>query len=127
MEEDNYESDRRVLDVYTIGSEETISSVATDRDRSPDTVKWTADGQTFIVSSEDRGRVTRFSLPTNAGPDDVPQNFTDGGAVSAFHLLPDSTVLVRSGRVEMSTSQALSAASSRPYSRPTMLTPNRVA
>ncbi|KAL2214806.1 putative dipeptidyl-peptidase 5 [Thermoascus aurantiacus ATCC 26904] len=80
MEEDNYESDRRVLYVYTIGSEETISS-------------WTADGQTFIVSSEDRGRVRLFSLPTNAGPDDVPQNFTGGGAVSAFHLLPDSTVL----------------------------------
>lgn len=94
MEEDNYESDRRILYVYTIGSEEAIPSVATNWDRSPDTVRWTADGQTFIISSEDKAHYRLFSLPTDAGPDYIPKNFTDGGSVSAFHLLPDGTVLV---------------------------------
>ena len=94
MKDNDYESDRRTLYVYSIDSNSTIPSLATDWDRSPDTAKWTSDGETLLVTSEDKGRSRLFSLPANAGDDFKPKNFTDGGAVTSYYQLPDSTWLV---------------------------------
>ncbi|KAL4896861.1 putative dipeptidyl-peptidase 5 [Aspergillus ambiguus] len=89
-----YESDRRVLYVYTIGSKTTIPAVAGNWDRSPDSVKW-LDNKHLIVGSEDLARVRLFGpVPIDASDDFKPQNFTDGGAVSGYHVLPDKSVLV---------------------------------
>nr|AAB67282.1 secreted dipeptidyl peptidase [Aspergillus fumigatus] len=94
MRDETYESDRALLYVYSLGSKKTIPSVAGDWDRSPDSVKWTPDGKTLIVGSEDLGRTRLFSLPANAKDDYKPKNFTDGGSVSAYYFLPDSSLLV---------------------------------
>jgi len=64
-----YESGRRGLYIYTIGSKETIARLAHNWDRSPDTAKWTADGKTLIISSEDSARVRLFTIPLNADDD----------------------------------------------------------
>lgn len=42
--------------VYSIGSNDTIPSVAKDWDRSPDTVKWASNGEYLVVTSDDKGR-----------------------------------------------------------------------
>ncbi|BDD61071.1 putative dipeptidyl-peptidase 5 [Monascus purpureus] len=94
MKDISYESDRRTLYVYTLGSNDTIRTLAKNWDRSPDTAKWTADGKTLIVNSEDSGRTRLFVFPVDAGDDFKPQNFTNGGSVSSYYLLPDSSVLV---------------------------------
>lgn len=94
MADISYEADRRTLYVYTLGSDKTIATLAKDWDRSPDTVKWTADGDRLIVGSEDRGRSRLFALPADAGDDYKPKNFTDGGAVTGFYNLPSGELLV---------------------------------
>jgi len=48
---------------------ETIARLAHNWDRSPDTAKWTADGKTLIISSEDSARVRLFTIPLNADDD----------------------------------------------------------
>ncbi|CAL5875206.1 uncharacterized protein PFLUO_LOCUS9510 [Penicillium psychrofluorescens] len=78
MEDIFYESDRRTLYVYTIGSQEIIPSVAKNWDRSPDTVKWTRDGQSLIVGCEDKARSRLFHIPASA-PDSFV--FADQGYV----------------------------------------------
>ncbi|PWY68629.1 dipeptidyl peptidase V [Aspergillus heteromorphus CBS 117.55] len=93
MADREYESDRRTLYVYTIGSDETIPSLAKDWDRSPDSVKWVG-SDNLVVTSEDLARTRLFSIPVTAGDDFKPTNFTDGGSVSAHYVLPDSTILV---------------------------------
>ncbi|PGH05947.1 hypothetical protein AJ80_08259 [Polytolypa hystricis UAMH7299] len=97
MEEANYESDRRILYIYTLGSKKTIPSVASEWDRSPDSLKWTPDGKTFYISVEDTARVRLFSLPVDAGADYVPKNFTDGGFVGAYHFLPGGKSVLVTG------------------------------
>ncbi|KAB8079071.1 putative dipeptidyl-peptidase 5 [Aspergillus leporis] len=95
MEDETYEADRRTVYVYTLDSKETIPSLAKDWDRSPDSVKW-ADEDNLILGVEDAGRSRLFSIPADANDDYKPKNFTDGGVVSAFYQLPDSTYLVTS-------------------------------
>lgn len=94
MEDIAYESDRRILYVYTLGSEEPIPALAKNWDRSPSGIKWTADGKRLILSTEDQARQRLFILPADAGDDLVPRNFTNGGSVSTFHNLPSGDVLV---------------------------------
>lgn len=94
MKDNKYESDRRTLYVYTIGSNGTIQTLAKDWDSSPDTVKWTADGKDLLVTSDDFARSRLFFLPADASDNFKPKNFTDGGAVSSYYQLPDSTWLV---------------------------------
>ncbi|EAU30066.1 dipeptidyl-peptidase 5 precursor [Aspergillus terreus NIH2624] len=94
MAHKSYESDRRVLYVYTLGSKTTTPAVAGDWNRSPDSAKW-LDNKHLILGSEDHARVRLFGpVPIDADDDFKPQNFTDGGAVSSYHVLPDKTVLV---------------------------------
>lgn len=94
MKEIDYESDRSIIYVHTIGSSETNPSVAKNWDRSPGSLKWAADGQSFLVSASDFARTRLFSVPVDAGADYKPKNFTDGGAVRSYHQLPDSSILV---------------------------------
>jgi hypothetical protein len=94
MENIAYESDRRVTHVYTIGSKKTIQAVAKDWDRSPDAVKWTADGKDLIVNAEDHGRGRLFLLPADARDDYKPQNFTSTGSVKGFRNLPNGDLLI---------------------------------
>lgn len=94
MKGNSYESDRRILYVYHIGSNKTVQTIAKNWDRSPEAVEWTADGKELVVNGEDYARSRLFSLPADAGNDFKPKNFTDGGAVSAYYQLPDSTWLV---------------------------------
>lgn len=94
MENIAYESDRRVLYVYNIGSDKTIHAVAKDWDRSPDAVKWTADGKNLIVNAEDHARGRLFFLPAEARDDYKPQNFTSTGSVKGFRNLPNGDVLI---------------------------------
>ncbi|EEH21652.1 hypothetical protein PABG_03868 [Paracoccidioides brasiliensis Pb03] len=89
MEEYNYESDRRVIYVATLSNKK-IVSIASNWDRSPESIKWTPDGANFYILSEDRARSRLFTLPVNARADYVPKNFTDNGMVSAFHFLNNS-------------------------------------
>lgn len=96
MSDIRYESDRTVMYVHTIGSDETNPSVAKNWDRSPGTIKWSADGKNLLVTAADFARTRLFSVPATAGDDYKPKNFTDGGSVSEYHVLPDSSVLVTS-------------------------------
>ncbi|KAA8650437.1 hypothetical protein EYZ11_000863 [Aspergillus tanneri] len=93
MTDEAYESDRRTLYVYSIGSKDTIRAVAKDWDRSPDSAKW-IDKRNIVVGSEDKGRSRLFLVPADAGDDFKPKNFTDGGAASSYYVLPGSTLLV---------------------------------
>ncbi|KAI9374431.1 putative dipeptidyl-peptidase 5 [Aspergillus egyptiacus] len=94
MEEKTYESDRRILYIYDLPSEK-ITALATEWDRSPDSLKW-VDHKTIVVGSEDAGRVNLFLVPINQAKkaDFTPAKLTDSGAVSAFYVLPDQTLLV---------------------------------
>ena len=94
MKKIKYEADRNRMFVYTIDSKKTIRSVAEDWDRSPGSVKWTANGKDLLVAADDKARTRMFSVPAHAGRHYKPQNFTDGGSVSAYYVLRDSTVLV---------------------------------
>ncbi|KAJ5702364.1 hypothetical protein N7488_009912 [Penicillium malachiteum] len=89
-----YESDRRVLYVYEIGSKKTITALARDWDRSPESVKWTIDGKSLIVNVEDYARTRLFILPTDADEKFKPRNFTDTGSVNDWYNLPTGDVLV---------------------------------
>lgn len=94
MDDIAYESDRRTLYVYTMGSKELIPALAKDWDRSPSGVKWTADGKSLILNTEDQARQRLFILPADAGDDFVPRNLTNGGSVSSFYNLPNGDILV---------------------------------
>ncbi|KAJ5591514.1 uncharacterized protein N7459_001883 [Penicillium hispanicum] len=99
MEDIAYESDRRTLYVHTIGSKDTIPALAKNWDRSPDTAKWTADGKSLILRTEDRGCKKLFMISDNADDEFEPRNFTDGGSVSAWYNMPDGDVLVSASAI----------------------------
>lgn len=94
MKKIKYEADRNRMFVYTIGSKKNIRSVAEGWDRSPGTVKWAADGKNLLVAADDKARTRMFAVPAHAGHHYKPQNFTDGGSVSAYYVLRGSSVLV---------------------------------
>lgn len=94
MEDIAYESDRRTLYVFTIGSQETIPGVVMNWDRSPSTVKWTRDGQNFIVRCEDKARSLLFHVPSDVSDNFIPHRLTENEWVSAYYMLPDGDMLV---------------------------------
>lgn len=89
MEEYNYESDRRTVYIATLDGGK-IVSLASNWDRSPDTLKWAPDGESLYMSVEDRARGRLFTLPADADATYVPKNFTDHGIVSTFYFLKDT-------------------------------------
>ncbi|KAK2807685.1 putative dipeptidyl-peptidase 5 [Onygenales sp. PD_10] len=93
MEDEIYESDRRVVYIYTLGSKETTKSLVTEWDRSPDAIKWIPNGKGLYLSVEDAGYGRLFSLPLDAADDYVPKNFTDDGVASAFYPVKDSLLV----------------------------------
>ncbi|KAL1957724.1 hypothetical protein VTO42DRAFT_5567 [Malbranchea cinnamomea] len=92
----NYESDRRVIYVYSFKTGKT-RTVAGNWDRSPDVLRWTHDGKTFYLSAEDRGTYKLFSLSTHAKDDDEPKPFKQFGSVSAFTILGKSDRVLVTG------------------------------
>lgn len=94
MEEDGYESDRRTIYIHTLDSKNTVRSLAKNWDRSPSGIKWTADGKNLVLDTEDAGRSRLFLLPSNAGDDYKPKNFTNDGVVAAYYRLPNGEFLV---------------------------------
>ncbi|KAJ5716289.1 hypothetical protein N7493_008200 [Penicillium malachiteum] len=89
-----YESDRRILYIYEIGSKKAITALARDWDRSPESVKWTIDGKSLILNAEDYARTRLFILPIDADDKFKPQNFTDTGSVNEWYNIPTGDVLV---------------------------------
>lgn len=93
MEDKTYESDRRVLYVYDIQSEE-ITALATQWDRSPDSLKWT-DDKTIVVGAEDEASGNLFLIPVDEATGDfVPEKLTDGKYASSYHLGRNGTLVV---------------------------------
>ncbi|KAL2843467.1 putative dipeptidyl-peptidase 5 [Aspergillus pseudodeflectus] len=94
MEDPTYESDRRVLYLYDLSSKE-ITALATEWDRSPDSLQW-VDTRTIVVGAEDTGRVKLFLVPVKkaTGNDFQPANLTATGVVSAYYVLPNKNILV---------------------------------
>ncbi|KAL4869886.1 putative dipeptidyl-peptidase 5 [Aspergillus spectabilis] len=93
QKDETYESDRRIVYLYDVASEE-ITAVASEWDRSPDSIKW-ADKRTIIVTAEDIGRSKLFKIPVEkATADYKPVALTNSGAVSAFYVLPNNSLLV---------------------------------
>ncbi|KAL4879232.1 putative dipeptidyl-peptidase 5 [Aspergillus karnatakaensis] len=93
MKDETYESDRRIIYLYDLDSEE-ITSLASEWDRSPDSIKW-ADDNTLVVTAEDTGRVKLFQIPIkDASADYKPVALTDSGVVSAFYVLGNNTLFV---------------------------------
>ncbi|KAL6230851.1 putative dipeptidyl-peptidase 5 [Aspergillus navahoensis] len=93
MEDPTYESDRRVIYIYDLESKE-ITPLATEWDRSPDSLKWT-DDSTIVVGSEDEGSGNLFLIPVKEATGDfTPDKLTDGKYASAFYLVSNNTLLV---------------------------------
>ncbi|KKK23456.1 hypothetical protein ARAM_003969 [Aspergillus rambellii] len=93
MEEETYESDRRTLYLYDIPNK-SISALAKNWDRSPDSLKW-LDGRSIIVGAEDKGRGNLFLITTNQATDDyVPARLTNAGYALAYYILPSKDLLV---------------------------------
>ncbi|KAI1915645.1 Dipeptidyl-peptidase 5 [Ophidiomyces ophidiicola] len=90
MNGENYESDRNIIYISTLGSSPTIRAVADDWDRSPSSVAWTDDGDTLYVTAEDRGTVRLFSVPAKAGKGARPRRILNVGSVSSFNFLGKS-------------------------------------
>ncbi|KAF2174937.1 hypothetical protein K469DRAFT_703963 [Zopfia rhizophila CBS 207.26] len=93
-----YESDRWKLYVVDI-SEDGVSAsnwhgIASEWDRSPDSIHWAPDGKSVFVSAEDFARTRIFNIPLNASNSFTPKNLTGVTSVSAYSVLPDSSLLV---------------------------------
>lgn len=94
MDGENYESDRNKIYIASLGRDITIAQLADNWDRSPDQLRWAPDGQRLFVAAPDVGHDRLFSLPIDASADHQPSNYSDPGAVTTFHMLPDSSALV---------------------------------
>ncbi|KAF2679992.1 hypothetical protein K458DRAFT_407577 [Lentithecium fluviatile CBS 122367] len=97
---DYYESDRwklYVLDISNDGTNISTSNwkgLASDWNRSPDSIQWAPDSQSIYVTAEDYAIVRAFHVPLSAEADFVPQNLTSVTSVSGISVLPDSSLLV---------------------------------
>ncbi|KAF2473561.1 uncharacterized protein BDR25DRAFT_301803 [Lindgomyces ingoldianus] len=100
-----YESDRfklYALDVGLKGSEVTTSNwkgLASNWDRWPDSIHWAPDSKSIFVSAEDYARERIFNIPLTVSDSFTPQNLTGVTTVSAFYVLPDSSLLVSAAAV----------------------------
>ncbi|KAJ1722433.1 dipeptidylpeptidase [Coemansia erecta] len=66
METPGYESDIKRIYIYDIETG-TSSSIARDWDRSPDSLLWSADGQTLFALVPDQGNVILFAVDVSSG------------------------------------------------------------
>jgi dipeptidyl aminopeptidase/acylaminoacyl peptidase len=95
-----YEADRNKIYIASANVDSpNITVLAENWDRSPDTLKWAADGQSVFVSGPDSGHVHIFEVPLDAGADFTPSNITGSGSVVAFYVLPDENLLVSDTKV----------------------------
>lgn len=98
MEEEQYESDRNIIFIATLGDPKPkIEPIAENWDRSPDSVKWTADGRALYITAEDRAAFRLFSLPADANKNYKPHQLKHDGSVSAFYFVGNSKNVLVTG------------------------------
>ncbi|EER27874.1 Dipeptidyl-peptidase V precursor, putative [Coccidioides posadasii C735 delta SOWgp] len=97
MHGENYESDRNIIYVATLGSSPSIRAVAEDWDRSPDSIQWTRNGRTLYFTAEDRGTVKLFSVSATAGRRTRPRAMRNVGSVSSYSFLGRSDRVLVTG------------------------------
>ncbi|EEP78837.1 dipeptidyl-peptidase 5 [Uncinocarpus reesii 1704] len=90
MHGENYESDRNIIYVATVGRSPRIRAVAEDWDRSPGSIKWSPNGRSLYVTADDRGTGRLFSVPARGGRRDRPRRIQNVGSVSAFNFIERS-------------------------------------
>ncbi|KAI5922675.1 dipeptidyl-peptidase V [Camillea tinctor] len=96
----NYESDRNILYVADVDSENfNVTSLAHDWDRSPDSLVWAKDSETIFVAAPDLGRERIFPIPLSADDSYVPKNITNEGVTAGFYVLPDDSLLVSDSKI----------------------------
>lgn len=95
MKPDNYEADKRILYIATLGDKPEIRSVASKWDRSASSIQWTRDGKTLYISAEHLGTQRLFSVSAKGDDNARPHLFKTVGGVLAHNALGDSeSVLV---------------------------------
>ncbi|ORY16945.1 Alpha/Beta hydrolase protein [Clohesyomyces aquaticus] len=100
-----YESDRWKLYTLDVNLEDKMvvtsnwKGLASNWDRSPDGIGWAPHGESIFVSAEDFARERIFNIPLNASDSFTPRNLTGDTSVSAFSVLPDSSLLVSASAV----------------------------
>lgn len=103
MQQEQYEADRKVIFIASLygskphSSKPHVKSIAENWDRSPGSVKWTADSQTLYVTAEDRGTTRLFSLPANAEGNYKPRPFKQDGSINSYHFVGDSKNVLVTG------------------------------
>jgi len=104
----SYEADRNkiyIADLSTVSlNTTTITQVANDWDRSPDSIVWSPDSTQFWVPAQNLGATSLFVLPITAGVDYIPANVTDlSNSVAAAYALADGiSALVSSSSISSS-------------------------
>lgn len=101
MHEYNYESDRRIIYIADLGSNK-IRSVASEWDRSPDSIRWTPDGKKLYVTAEDDGTVKLFSLPSDARASHKPRAFVHEGSVGSVAMVGKTKAALITGSAQWS-------------------------
>ncbi|KAF1992874.1 hypothetical protein P154DRAFT_128781 [Amniculicola lignicola CBS 123094] len=109
QDEDYYESDRWKLYVTPVvhGYGGTVSTgdfkpLAPNFDRWIEFIAWDPSSESVFVSAEDFARTRIFHIPLDSDEGYIPKNLTSGTTVSAFSVLPDSSLLVSATGVHTS-------------------------
>ncbi|EEQ28807.1 Dipeptidyl-peptidase 5 [Microsporum canis] len=93
----NYESDRRVIHIAEVGSNKPAQRIASNWDRSPESIKWSSDGRTLYVTAEEHATGKLFTLPSDARDNHMPSAVKHDGSVSAFSFVGSSKSVLITG------------------------------
>ncbi|KAF1965320.1 hypothetical protein BU23DRAFT_25755 [Bimuria novae-zelandiae CBS 107.79] len=108
---DYYESDRvklYVVDIdqggYTTGNGSAVSTsnwkgLAPNWDRSPGSIAWAPDSESFFVTAEDYARTRAFHIPLSSDADFKPENLTSVTSITGIAVLPDSSLIVAANAI----------------------------
>lgn len=99
-----YESDKNKLYAYDLKSKK-YTEFAEDWDRTPGSITYSKDGKTFLLITEDQGRVKVFTLSTSAVPSVKPKAVTgaEHGSVSSAAPLSGNVLLLSTASIVSST------------------------
>ena len=100
----SYESDKSKVYVTDVKTSPSYSdewpAIAGNWDRSVDSLVWTPDSKSVIVSASDLGEQKLFSIPIDVPANYEPKNVTTSGTnVVGFHILPSSSILVSASSI----------------------------
>ncbi|KAJ2699505.1 dipeptidylpeptidase [Coemansia sp. IMI 203386] len=91
METPGYESDTNRIYVYDIDNQ-SVRSVASNWDRSPDSLLWSADGKSIYALAPDHGNTLLFAIDVQSG--DISR-LTSSGSVLAMVLVGQDQLLLQ--------------------------------